>query len=98
MTASNDAEHRAISIRPVSPACGGEVTGIDPALLERFSGCPNLNAIAELGATMGYSFSGVDLVRHQAEATLKLPEAELEAAAAGVELQGHLWLAKIVWS
>jgi predicted ribosomally synthesized peptide with nif11-like leader len=70
----------------------------DPDLLGRFSGCPNLNAIAELGTTMGYSFSGVELVQHQAEATLKLSDADLEAAAAGVELQGHLWLVKIVWS
>lgn len=69
----------------------------DPSLLEQFSDCPNLNAIAALGATMGFSFSGVDLVRHQAEATLKLSETDLEAAAAGVELEGHLWLAKIVW-
>ena len=29
MTASNDADHRATVIRPVSPACGAEVTGID---------------------------------------------------------------------
>jgi hypothetical protein len=50
-----------------------------------------------VAASMGYAFSGVDLVRHQAEATLKLSESDLEAAAAGVELQGHLWLAKIVW-
>ena len=70
----------------------------DPALLDRFSACPNLNAIAELGATMGYGFSGVELVQHQAEATLKLSDADLKAAAAGVELQGHLWLAKIIWS
>jgi hypothetical protein len=40
----------------------------------------------------------VDLVKHQAEATLRLSQQELEAAAAGVELEGHLWLAKIVWS
>ncbi|MEB3327104.1 MAG: Nif11-like leader peptide family natural product precursor [Synechococcus sp.] len=69
----------------------------DPALLERFSQCPNLNAIAELGAGMGYNFSGVDLVKHQAEATLRLSDSDLEAAAAGVELEGHLWLAKIIW-
>ena len=69
----------------------------DPALLERVSACPNLNAIAELGASQGYAFSGVDLVRHQAEATLRLSEEELAAAAAGVELEGHLWLMKIVW-
>ena len=45
----------------------------DPTLLERFSACPNLNAIAALGAEHGYHFSGVDL-------------------------EGHLWLVKIVWS
>ena len=70
----------------------------DPALLQRFSACPSLNAIAALGGAMGFSFSGVDLVKHQAEATLRLSEADLEAAAAGVELEGHLWLVKIVWS
>jgi predicted ribosomally synthesized peptide with nif11-like leader len=70
----------------------------DTALLQRFSACPNLNAIAELGAELGFRFTGVDLVKHQAEATLRLSQQELEAAAAGVELQGHLWLAKIVWS
>jgi predicted ribosomally synthesized peptide with nif11-like leader len=69
----------------------------DPAQLLRFSACPNLNAIAQLGAELGFQFSGVDLVTHQAEATLRLSEEELEAAAAGVELEGHLWLAKIVW-
>ncbi|MEB3296686.1 MAG: Nif11-like leader peptide family RiPP precursor [Cyanobacteriota bacterium] len=69
----------------------------DPALLERFSHCPNLKAIAELGASLGFQFTGVDLVKHQAEATLRLGEADLEAAAAGVELEGHLWLMKIVW-
>jgi predicted ribosomally synthesized peptide with nif11-like leader len=69
----------------------------DPALLQRFSGCANLNAIAALGAEHGFSFTGVDLVRHQAEATLRLSDSELEAAAAGVELEGHLWLMNIVW-
>lgn len=69
----------------------------DPLLLQRFGACPNLNAIAELGAEMGFNFTGVDLVKHQAEATLRLSEADLEAAAAGVELEGHLWLMKIVW-
>lgn len=68
------------------------------ALLQRFSSCPNLNAIAALGAEQGFTFNGVDLVKHQAEATLKLGESDLEAAAAGVELEGHLWLMKIVWS
>jgi predicted ribosomally synthesized peptide with nif11-like leader len=70
----------------------------DAALLQRFSACPNLNAIAALGAELGFRFSGVDLVKHQAEATLRLSASELEAAAAGVELEGHLWLMKIVWS
>ena len=70
----------------------------DPALLQRFSACANLNAIAELGAELGFQLSGVDLVKHQAEATLRLSDSELEAAAAGVELEGHLWLMKIVWS
>ena len=69
----------------------------DPALLQRFSACPNLNAIAALGAELGFLFSGVDLVKHQAEATLRLSESDLEAAAAGVELEGHLWLMQIVW-
>ncbi|MFZ9850849.1 MAG: Nif11-like leader peptide family RiPP precursor [Vulcanococcus sp.] len=69
----------------------------DTALQQRFSTCANLNAIAALGAEHGYRFSGVDLVKHQAEATLRLSEEELEAAAAGVVLQGHLWLMRIVW-
>jgi predicted ribosomally synthesized peptide with nif11-like leader len=69
----------------------------DPALLAQLNSCPNLHAIAALGADLGYPFSGVDLVKHQAEATLRLSEEELEAAAAGVELEGHLWLVKIVW-
>ena len=69
----------------------------DPALLDRFSACPNLNAIAALGAELGFQFTGVDLAKHQAEATLRLSESDLEAAAAGVELEGHLWLMKIVW-
>ena len=69
----------------------------DPALLERLQACPNLEAIAALGTNLGFTFSGVDLVRHQAEATLRLSEEELAAAAAGVELEGHLWLMRIVW-
>ena len=69
----------------------------DPALLARLEACPSLDAIAELGAGLGFAFSGVDLVRHQAEATLRLSEEELAAAAAGVELEGHLWLMRIVW-
>lgn len=70
----------------------------DPALLQRLQACPNLDAIATLGLELGHSFSGVDLVRHQAEATLRLGEEDLAAAAAGVELQGHLWLIHIVWA
>ena len=70
----------------------------DPALLEQLQQCPNLDAIAQLGASLGFQFSGVDLVRHQAEATLRLSEADLAAAAAGVSLEGHLWLMTIVWS
>ncbi|MEI8250524.1 MAG: Nif11-like leader peptide family natural product precursor [Synechococcus sp. ELA057] len=70
----------------------------DPALLQQLLDCPNPDAIASLGATLGYSFSGVDVVRHQAEATLRMSEEELAAAAAGVELEGHLWLMKIVWN
>lgn len=69
----------------------------DPDLLRRLAACANLDAIAALGASLGFAFSGVDLVRHQAEATLRLGEEDLAAAAAGVELEGHLWLMKIVW-
>lgn len=69
----------------------------EPELLRQLGGCPNLDAIAALGASLGFAFSGVDLVRHQAEATLRLSEEELAAAAAGVTLQGHLWLMQIVW-
>ena len=70
----------------------------DPALLAQLQQCANLEAIARLGGELGFSFNGVDLVRHQAEATLRLSEPELEAAAAGVSLEGHLWLMQIVWS
>ncbi len=69
----------------------------EPALLRQLSACPNLDAVAALGASLGFSFTGVDLVRHQAEATLRLSEEEQAAAAAGVELEGHLWLMTIVW-
>ena len=67
-------------------------------LLQRMQACPNLDAIAAIGRELGYAFDGVDLVRHQAEATLRLGEEELAAAAGGVELQGHLWLMRIVWA
>jgi predicted ribosomally synthesized peptide with nif11-like leader len=69
----------------------------DPVLLQRLTACSNLDAIATLGAGEGFTFTGVDLVRHQAEATLRLSDEELAAAAAGVELEGHLWLMRIVW-
>lgn len=69
----------------------------DPALLQRLNTCSNLNAIATFGAELGFQFSGVDLVKHQAEATLRLSPSDLEAAAAGVALEGHLWLMTIVW-
>jgi predicted ribosomally synthesized peptide with nif11-like leader len=70
----------------------------NPGLLQRLQACANLDAIAVLGSELGHPFSGVDLLRHQAEATLRLGEEELAAAAAGVELQGHLWLMHIVWA
>ena len=35
---------------------------------------------------------------HQAEATLRLTPEELAPIAAGVELQGHLWLMRILWN
>jgi predicted ribosomally synthesized peptide with nif11-like leader len=70
----------------------------DPELLKRIGACANLNAIAELAAGMGYRFSGIDLVKHQAEATLRLSNDELEPIADGVVLEGHLWLMRIVWS
>lgn len=69
-----------------------------PDLLKQMQLCRNLDAIAQLGAQQGFSFTGVDLVRHQAEATLRLSESDLQAAAAGVSLEGHLWLVQIVWS
>ncbi|MEY2644639.1 MAG: hypothetical protein RLZZ611_1288 [Cyanobacteriota bacterium] len=69
----------------------------DPDLRERVGACTNLNAIADVGASMGYAFSGVDLVKHQAEATLRLSPEELEPIAAAVALEGHLWLMRIIW-
>ena len=47
---------------------------------------------------MGFQFSGVDILLHQASATLQLPAEALEAVAAGVELEGHLWKMVIQWS
>lgn len=70
----------------------------NPALLNEMQRCPNLEGIAAMGAGLGYTFSGVDVLIHQAEATLRLSPSELEAAAAGVNIDGHLWLMQIVWS
>jgi len=50
-----------------------------------------------LGRSHGFVFSGIDIVKHQAEATLRLSDQELAPIAAGVELEGHLWLMRIVW-
>ena len=52
---------------------------------------------AALGAERGFTVTGVVRVKHQAVATLRLSDSDLEAAAAGVELEGHLWLMQIVW-
>ena len=70
----------------------------DSDLLKQFhsSGC--LNDIAAMGAAMGFQFSGVDILLHQASATLSLPADALEALAAGVELEGHLWKVAIQWT
>lgn len=70
----------------------------DPALLERFHSAACLNDIAAQGEAMGFHFTGVDILVHQAEATLRLPAEALEALAAGVELEGHLWRMAIQWS
>ena len=70
----------------------------DSSLLQRFHIATCLNDIASLGAEMGFQFSGVDILLHQASATLKLPVEALEATAAGVELEGHLWKMAILWS
>ena len=51
-----------------------------------------------MGKTMGFQFTGVDILVHQASATLKLPTEALEALAAGVELEGHLWKMAIQWT
>ena len=70
----------------------------DSSLLQRFHSASCLNDVASLGAEMGFQFSGVDILLHQASATLKLPVEALEATAAGVELEGHLWKMVILWS
>ena len=70
----------------------------DQALLDQFHTAACLNDIAAMGQTMGFQFTGVDILVHQASATLKLPDEALEALAAGVELDGHLWKIAIQWT
>ena len=69
----------------------------DPDLLKQFHSAECLNDIAAMGAGMGFQFKGVDILLHQASATLKLSPDALEALAAGVELEGHLWKMAIQW-
>jgi len=68
-----------------------------PELRQRCSECHSLDEVAALGHSNGFEFSGIDVVKHQAEATLRLSDQDLAPIAAGVELQGHLWLMRIVW-
>ena len=70
----------------------------DQALLDQFHSAACLNDIAAMGAGMGFQFTGVDILLHQASATLKLSADALEALAAGVELEGHLWTMAIQWT
>lgn len=70
----------------------------DPDVRAQLAACPNLVAVAELGASRGFPFSGADLLKHQAEGTLRLSDDDLNAIAAGVELEGHLWRMDIVWN
>ena len=70
----------------------------DPDLLKQFHSAECLNDIAAMGAGMGFQFKGVDILLHQASATLKLSPDALEALAAGVELEGHLWKMAIQWT
>ena len=70
----------------------------DQALLDQFHSAACLNDIAAMGAGMGFQFTGVDILLHQASATLKLSPDALEALAAGVELEGHLWKMAIQWT
>ena len=69
----------------------------NPELRQRCSQCHSLDDVAALGGRHGFEFSGIDIVKHQAEATLQLSDTELAPIAAGVELEGHLWLMRIVW-
>nr|WP_115093617.1 Nif11-like leader peptide family natural product precursor [Synechococcus sp. UW106] len=70
----------------------------DQGLLDQFHDAACLDDIAAMGQTMGFQFTGVDILVHQASATLKLPEEALQALAAGVELEGHLWKMAIQWA
>ena len=70
----------------------------DSVLLKQFHSAACLNDIAAMGAGMGFQFTGVDILLHQASATLKLSADALEALAAGVELEGHLWKMAIQWT
>ena len=70
----------------------------DQALLDQFHTAACLDDIAAMGKSMGFQFTGVDILVHQASATLKLPGEALEALAAGVELEGHLWKMSIQWT
>ena len=67
-------------------------------LLKQFHSAACLNDIAAMGEAMGFQFTGVDILLHQASATLKLSPDALEALAAGVELDGHLWKMAIQWT
>ncbi len=67
-------------------------------LLKQFHSAACLNDIAAMGEAMGFQFTGVDILLHQASATLKLSPEALEALAAGVELEGHLWKMAIQWT
>ena len=69
----------------------------NPELRQRCSQCHSLDEVAALGGRHGFEFSGIDIVKHQAEATLQLSDTELAPIAAGVELEGHLWLMRLVW-
>lgn len=70
----------------------------DADLLKQFHSSICLNDIAAMGDGMGFQFTGVDILLHQASATLKLSPDALEALAAGVELEGHLWTMAIQWT
>jgi predicted ribosomally synthesized peptide with nif11-like leader len=70
----------------------------DQALLDQFHSAACLDEIAATGKMMGFQFSGVDILVHQASATLTLSPDALEALAAGVELEGHLWKMAIQWT